>query len=111
MFGLFNTTKNYENLSGRQFETLRKDDSDTVVLDVRTDAEFSSGHIPGAINLDIMAGEFQNRIASLEPEKKYLVYCRSGSRSQQACSLLGAKGLKSFNLSGGIISWQGPVEI
>jgi len=38
-------------------------DSDTVIIDVRTPAEFAEGHLDGAINLDVQSAEFDALIA------------------------------------------------
>ena len=82
-------------------------DKSVVLLDVRTPAEFASGHIAGATNIDFESGNFENDIASLDKSKSYAVYCRSGKRSGQATALMAKAGFKSiFNLDGGIINWQ-----
>ena len=82
-------------------------DKSVVLLDVRTPAEFASGHISGATNIDFESGNFENEIATLDKSKSYAVYCRSGNRSGQATALMAKAGFKSiFNLDGGIINWQ-----
>ena len=87
-------------------------DSDGVVLDVRTPSECAQGIISGAEMLDIMGGSaFMSRLTSLDKSKNYYVYCRSGARSAQACSLMEAEGLTCFNLQGGISQWSGEVVI
>lgn len=55
-----------------------------VLLDVRTPEEFETGHIAGAINLDIEAPDADARLAELDPDARYVVYCRSGNRSTVA---------------------------
>ncbi|WP_370247362.1 rhodanese-like domain-containing protein [Nocardioides sp.] len=52
-----------------------------VLLDVRTPEEYEAGHIAGAINLDIEAPDADARLAELDPDARYVVYCRSGNRS------------------------------
>lgn len=86
-------------------------DADAVILDVRTLQEWNEGIIPGAINIDIFQGqEFINAIDALDKTKSYYVYCRSGGRSGNACGLMSQLGFtKAFNLSGGIMAWDGPV--
>lgn len=85
----------------KQFETTKN----AVLLDVRTPAEYAEGTIPGAENLDYMAPDFQNRIKTLDPDKTYFAFCRSGNRSGGAVSQLSKNGLKAFNLVGGIGAW------
>ena len=78
-----------------------------LILDVRTDAEFASGHIFEArhIVLDKLAD-------SLDSIKKYrektvIVCCESGARSGQAAKTLKAQGFQNvFNLNGGLAAWR-----
>ena len=58
--------------------------SDTMLIDVRSAEEFSAGHLAGAVNIDVNDPEFDTRIAALDPNRPYLLYCRSGNRSAQA---------------------------
>lgn len=59
------------------------------VLDVRTPAEFAAGHLAGALNVDVMAPDFQSRIAALDlGDGPVYLYCRSGNRSGRAASML-----------------------
>lgn len=76
-----------------------------VVLDVRTEGEFSEGHIPHAINMEI--GEMsEEEIEKLDKEKTYLLYCRSGGRSSRAAQMLDFLGFKNvYNLEGGYMEW------
>lgn len=85
----------------------------TVLLDVRTPAEFAQGHITGAVNVDVEASNFAQKAAALDRTKNYAVYCRSGNRSKTAMSALQKAGVGHvFDLAGGITAWQssgGPV--
>ena len=62
----------------------------TIVLDVRTPAEFAAGHLPGAVNIDVEAPDFGTRIAALDASLPYAVYCRSGNRSGVALAAMAA---------------------
>lgn len=96
-------------LTQKQWCEQCEQDDKAVILDVRTDAEFDEGYIPGAVQMDICNGaEFLKRAKQLDPEKNYYVYCRSGGRSGQACMLLNSIGIKNaFNLQGGIMEYKG----
>ena len=98
-------------LTQDQWREQLEGDDNAVIIDVRTDAEFEEGYIPGAIQIDIYNGaEFLNQARELDPEKNYYVYCRSGGRSAQACMLLNSVGVKkSYNLEGGITEWEGEI--
>lgn len=79
-----------------------------VVLDVRTPGEFATGHIQGAINIDVEGATFDSKIAQLDKSKEYAIYCRSGRRSAVAADKMASAGFnKLTNLESGIISWQG----
>ena len=106
MFDFLKTKKNYEDVNASNFKQLMDETPDAVVLDVRTAAEMRSGAIRGAINMDLMNPDFQQKMAKLDKTKTYFVYCRSGNRSGQACRMMGNAGFAHvYNLSGGMMSW------
>ncbi len=79
---------------------------DVVILDVRTPAEFASGHIQNAINVDAESGNFAAQIEMLDKTKTYAVYCRSGNRSGNATKVMAEAGFnKLYNMNGGTIDW------
>lgn len=81
---------------------------DTLLLDVREDAELRGGLINGAKHIPL--GSLVQRIKELEPykDKQVIAYCRSGNRSATACSLLKKHEFSNVhNLAGGILAWQG----
>ena len=87
----------------------------TIVLDVRTPAEFASGHLPQAQNIDIEAADFATRIAALDKNATYAVYCHSGNRSGVAMEQMVTVGFNHvYDLAGGIGAWQsmgGPMKM
>lgn len=94
------------NLNPHEFEARLKE-KEVVVLDVRTPEEFSTGHIKGAVNIDFLASDFNQKLTNLDKNKSYLVYCASGGRSAAACKLMMKLGfLKCYNLQGGITGWK-----
>ena len=77
-----------------------------VILDVRTPGEFNSGHLAGAVNIDYNADDFASKIGLLDKSRIYLVYCASGYRSAGAVSMMKDQGFKSIsNLTGGLSNW------
>ena len=79
----------------------------TVVVDVRSPAEFSDGHLPGALNVDIDNPDFRKMIEKLDTSKTYLLYCHSGGRSHQAAGKMKQAGFKKiFEMKGGFPDWQ-----
>lgn len=63
-------------------------DPDAVIIDVRTPAEHATGHLDGALLLDVTGGDLQAALPDLDPEATYLVYCRSGNRAGVAIDLM-----------------------
>lgn len=83
------------------------------IIDIRTPAEVARGVIPQAktlpmhlipLNLDYFSST----------GKEIVIYCRTGSRSAQACMFLKQQGIDNvLNLRGGIVSWASgghPIE-
>lgn len=83
-----------------------------VILDVRTPQECAEGIIPNAVEIDILNSEnFISKIEELDKSKDYFIYCRSGSRSGQACSIMEQMGFNStYNLKGGMLEWNGDID-
>ena len=97
---------NFENTDVQGFSELIAD-TNAVVLDVRTAAEFTEGHIKGAILIDQGQSDFVEKAkATLPIEKRIAVYCRSGRRSANAAGRLADIGYKCVNLKGGILAWK-----
>jgi rhodanese-related sulfurtransferase len=93
-------------VSPKEFADVISDES-VVVLDVRTPAEFASGHLPNAININFEGANFKQEVSALDKSTTYAVYCRSGNRSSQAVKVMADAGLTSlYDLDGGIIDWQ-----
>jgi len=99
-------------LSPTEWAELHSQTPEAVILDVRTEEEFESGYIKGALNLDIRGGaDFISSLEKLDKSKAYFVYCRSGARSGQACQLMGQMGFENaYNLEGGVLAWEGDLE-
>lgn len=78
-----------------------------VVLDVRTPAEYASGHLEDAVNIDLASPTFDDDVAALPVDATYVVYCRSGSRSAVAADRMLELGFTDvYNVTGGVAQWQ-----
>lgn len=73
-----------------------------VVIDVRTPSEFGSGHLNGALNIDVQAADFVAQVGSLDPAGRYLVYCRSGNRSAAAIDIMRSLGFTNLTDLGSV---------
>jgi rhodanese-related sulfurtransferase len=82
-----------------------------VLLDVRTPEEYKAGHLKNAVLLDYNGGVFDTSFQKLDKEKTYLIYCRSGKRSDNAATKMKQAGFKKiYQLNGGITAWKGDIE-
>lgn len=100
------TNEGFQDLNVSEFKQ-KMETSGVVVLDVRTPEETAEGMITGAQELDFRAPDFQEQLEKLDPDKTYLVYCRSGGRSSSACSMMEEMGFKDvYNLVGGYQRWS-----
>lgn len=87
------------------------DTQEVIVLDVREQNEYDSGHIPGAVLLPVGTID-EDTAAAVIPEKDstVLVYCRSGNRSKTASSALAELGYTAIYEFGGINTWPYEIE-
>ena len=96
----------FKNIGVDQFDKLRQQ-TNAVVLDVRTPKEFAAGHIPGAVNIDWNAADFGKKAAALDKSKTYLVHCAVGGRSAKASDKMTAIQFTNvYNLEGGMKAWE-----
>ena len=97
----------FQSLSVNDFETLINKEADVQRLDVRTLAEYSEGHIPGTININVLDDSFAAMADStLQKDRPVALYCRSGKRSKKAATILSGKGYKVYELDKGFNAWQ-----
>ena len=98
---------NRDVISMKEFKS-RILDSDTVVLDVRTEEEFYGplGHIEGAMLIPI--DDLENRLSELNSVKNEKIYvvCRTGGRSGRGKDFLNSNGFTAVNVDGGMVAWR-----
>ncbi len=93
-------------VSVQEARRIMDEESDVVVIDVRQSGEFKGGHIPGAKHIPV--GMIPARAERLDPDRTYLMYCRSGARSGRAARILSSRGFKRVhNVRGGLPAWKG----
>lgn len=83
-------------------------DSDAIVLDVRSDAEFEGGHIVGSVHVvDTQLESAMGRLQKYK-SKPIIATCKTGQRSMSVCSKLKKAGFEQvYNLRGGLAAWEG----
>lgn len=99
----------YKNINFEQAKQIL-DNEQVLLLDVRTDEEFVTGHIPNAINIPV--DELEERLDELQDKNKIiLVYCKSGTRSVIACEILAAANYTNIYNMGGVVDWPYGLEM
>ena len=73
------------------------------VVDVRTHAERTAGHVPGSLHLPF--DELSGRAEELDPSRPVVFYCRGGDRSSLAAQALAASGREALSMTGGLAAW------
>ena len=104
---IYSFLKSSYDISPQQAVQLMSHESGSLVLDVREDSEYQSGHIKDSIHIPM--GALASRVGELEKykNKNVILGCRSGSRSGRACSILKKHGFeKVHNLRGGVLAWE-----
>ena len=97
-------SKDIKEMSDAQFTEIQ--DTDYILVDVRTLEEYESGHIQDAIHFDFYSESFQNDILSLDKSSSIILYCRTQNRSTKTANYLIENGYKEIIvLVGGITSW------
>ena len=97
-------SKGTADLSAEEAKERMEANPDLILLDVRTQAEFDEGHIPGAVCLpvDMIAADMPFPFGK---DAEILVYCRTGRRSADAVSKLRELGFTDVSDIGGIVDW------
>lgn len=98
-------TATYIKLTPEQAKEIIDTEDDIIILDVRTQEEFDTGHIEGAILLPNTDIRDKAEATLKDKDQTILVYCRSGNRSQMAAAELISMGYTKVYDFGGIIDW------
>ena len=104
------STKSFININADEMKPMLQN-PEYIVVDVRTPEEWKSGYINGTDKfIDYNSSDFIEQMQALDNSKNIVLYCRSGNRSGKACEILSSKGITNlYNLSGGIIKWDGEI--
>ena len=105
-----NAADGYQQITQEEAKEMM-DNQEVIILDVREQDEYDSGHIPGAVLLPVGTID-ETTAAEVIPEKDatVLVYCRSGNRSKTASSTLAGLGYTNIYEFGGINTWPYETE-
>ena len=97
----------YRQITADEAARMMQEETDFVLLDVRTQEEYASGHIPGAICIPNETIGSEEIPELPDKDQLILVYCRSGNRSKQASQKLAEQGYTNVVEFGGINGWTG----
>lgn len=98
---------NSKPVSYQEFEKVVQLDTPLKILDIRTPEEYSTGYIPGAININFFDENFVSQVDKTIPKTDTIaLYCKSGRRSAEAASILRKNGYSIIELEGGILAWE-----
>lgn len=100
----------YVNITAEEAREIMDAQDGYIILDVRTQAEYDEGHIPGAILIPNTEIEMHAEEELPDKDQLILVYCRSGNRSKKAAQILVELGYTNIKEFGGIIDWPYEVE-
>lgn len=103
------TNAGYTHISMDVAEEYMKEE-DTIILDVRTEEEYQTGHIKGAINIPLHAIDGTVVARLKDYNQKIIVYCESGNRSVQASAKLASIGYKNIYEIGGLDDYDGELS-
>lgn len=106
-----NTDDTYEHITQEEAKNIMENDGDAIILDVRTQKEYDTGHIKDAVLIpyDQVSEEAEENLP--DKEQTILVYCRSGNRSRQAAETLAELGYTDIREFGGIMTWPYEIEM
>ena len=100
----------YVNITAEEAKQIMDSEEGYIILDVRTQAEYAQGCIPGAVLLPLDDIEDKAHVVLPDKDQLILVYCRSGRRSKIAAEALVELGYTNIKEFGGIIDWPYEVE-
>ena len=98
-----------ERITAQEAKARMEKNPHAIILDVRTEAEYRSGHVKGAVLLPLDRLEAEAESVLPDKNAEILVYCRSGRRSAEAGEIMSALGYKNIADFGGILLW--PYEV
>lgn len=99
----------YRQISQEEAKVMMAQDDGHIIVDVRRQDEYDSGHIPSAILIPNESIETEQPDKLPDKDQIILVYCRSGRRSKEAAQKLADMGYTSVYEFGGIIDWTGEI--
>lgn len=110
--GIISSEKSYHQIDMTEAAQKMQQETDYILVDVRTEKEYAEGHIPGAINISkeriMKAQSFLDELPA--PNEMVMIYCYNGSCSQDVAEKLAELGYTNVLDIGGIENWTGKID-
>ena len=107
LFFLFSCDNTETQITTINITEYKQENSKGILIDVRKPEEFVEGHLPNAININVLADDFADKMENIKKKETVYLYCKSGIRSTKATKILDTLGYKNiFNLDGGFLAWE-----
>lgn len=100
---------NYHQIDGQSALDMMNNETDYIIIDVRTESEYQQGHIKNAINIPNESIDESVSEILTDKDQLLLVYCRSGNRSKKASEKLAKLGYSNIYEFGGISDFPGEI--
>lgn len=100
---------NYHQIDGQSALDMMNNETDYIIIDVRTESEYQQGHIKNAINIPNESIDESVSEILTDKGQLLLVNCRSGNRSKQASEKLAKLGYSNIYEFGGISDFPGEI--
>lgn len=96
----------FSKISSEDAKKIIDEEKNIVIIDVRTEDEYNSGHIKNSILIPV--NDLKDKAENILKDKnqKILIYCRTGNRSNTAGKILDEMGYSNIYDFGGINSWE-----
>ena len=99
----------YQQITQEKAKEMMQADDGHIIVDVRRQDEYDSGHVPDAILIPNESIDKEQPKELPDLDQIILIYCRSGRRSKEASQKLADMGYTNIYEFGGIIDWTGEV--
>ena len=99
--------KKNDHLNVHEAEKLINSDMDLVILDVRKKRAYQKSRVPNALHADYFSKDFNDRLAALDKSKPCVVYCKSGTRSDETVRRMNEARYENISvIGGGFRAWR-----
>lgn len=81
-----------------------------VIVDVREPSEWAAGNLAALGARSIPLGEIERRCGEISAAGDVFVHCKAGGRSAKAVAFLRSKGIRAWNVEGGLLAWAREID-